>query len=268
MTNVTLPAVYRDSSHTAIVVARNDTRVTFIPLATLAVTALPLKAFDADWAVFAEYPVRRAAELYLGAGQYRPIPDQARELLTSIASDKALAYPTFESTQPTQGKSTMAKKPTSAPAKAPAAKKAAAATTPFEALEKAVTGGNTKPAAKTPAKAPAKAAVPAKAPAKAAVPAKAAAKAPAKTPAKAAAKTAEPKATGGARLKVEDNVKHKVIDTSRVKRGFLQEYVEAAQGMKVFTRESLEAKWGGRANDPKMGTYFPYCVGKGIFGAA
>jgi len=124
--------------------------------------------------------------------------------------------------------------------------------------------------ANTPAKALAKAvkAEPTKAPAKAPAPAKAAAPA-AKTAAPAkAAKPAAVEAAKPGRTRLPDNVKFKVIDTSRVKRGFLQEFVERAQGLKAFTREQIEETFGGRANDAKMGTYFPYCVSKGIFAQA
>ena len=264
------PAVYRDNSHTAIVVRVEDKEVTFIPMATLQVEVMRAAAFHAEWKPYTEYPVKRAAELYIGAAQYRPIPDKARKLLEGIVADKALDYATFQQPvkpqqQPQPKGSTMAK----TPAKTPAAAKPAAS--PFEALVKG------KPAAKpaaAPAKAPAKAAAPAKAPAKAAAPApaKAAAKTPAKAaaaPAKAPAKqAAKPNASPVGRTRVADDVKHKVGDTSSVKRGFLLEFVEKAQSMKVFTREQIEAHWGGRAADQKMGTYFPYCVAKGIFIAA
>jgi hypothetical protein len=248
-------AVYRDSSHSAIVVDRTEAHTYFIPLATLKVEKLSNKTFDADWAVYPEYPVRRAAEVYLGAGQYRTIPVQVREHLTRIVADPATVYPTFESTQ---GKSKMA-------SKAPAPRNGINSV--VESSKKPVKAAAAPVADKKPvaaAKPPVKAAAPAakSAPVKAAAPAKAAPVA-AKAPAKAAAvEGAKP-----GRTRLPDGVKYKVADTSRVKRGFLLEFVEKAQGMKVFTREQLEAAFATReADDTK--TYFPYAVGKGIFEAA
>lgn len=268
------PAVYRDNSHTAIVVRIEDKEVTFIPMATLNVEVMRAAAFHAEWKAYGEYPVKRAAELYIGAAQYRPIPDKARKLLEAIVADKALDYATFQQPVKPQpqpqpqpkGTTTMAKTPAPAAKKAaPAAAKTAAS--PFEALVKGTPAKAAAPAAK---KAPA---APAKAPAKAAAPAaKKATSAPA--PAKAAAKdtgrrTQEADRRQGStapvgRSKIDDNAKHKVGDTSSVKRGFLAEFVEKAQSMKTFTRATLEAHWGGRAADAKMGTYFPYCLAKGI----
>lgn len=268
MSKATAPAVYRDSSHSAILVDRTDTHAFFIPLATLKVEKVAVRAFDAEWVAYPEYPVRRAAEVYLGAGQYRTIPAQAREHLSKIVADPATAYPTFESTQ---GKSKMASK---APAprnginsvvdssSASASKKPAKATAaPVAAPAKSPLKAAPVKAAATPAKAPLKATP---APAKT-VPAKAAA--PAKTAVKAAAPVkAEPAAKPG-RTRLPDNVKYKVVDTARVKRGFLAEFVTKAQGLKVFTRAQVEAAFADRdAKDTN--TYFPYCVGKGIFGEA
>lgn len=252
---VTLPAVFFDNSHTAIVLARSATQVTLITLARLTVETMPVKEFDADWSTRTDYPVRRAAEMYLGAGKYRKIPVQVREHLNKIVADPATAYPTFDSLspQPTQKEPTMAKSPKAR-----------------NGID-SVTEATSKPAAKA---APAKAA-----PAKAA-PAKAAAKPEAKpavkaAPAKAAAKAApapakaEPKAPIAAskpgRSKIDEDLKFKIGDLSSVKRGFLAEFVEKAKELKVFSRRTIEAEFGGRENDAKMGTYFPYAVGKGIF---
>ncbi len=260
------PAVYRDNSHTAIVVSIDDKEVTFIPMATLSVEVMRASAFHADWKAYTEYPVKRAAELYIGAAQYRPIPPAARKLLEGIVADKALDYATFQQPvkpQPTKGTTTMAKAP--AKTAAPAAKKSANPASPFEALVKGTPAKAAAPAPAAKKAAPA----PAKAPAKAAAPAaKKAAAAP--TPAKAPAKTAaaKPASSPVGRTKIGDDVKHKVGDTSSVKRGFLAEFVEKAQSLKVFTRAQIESHWGGRAADAKMGTYFPYCVAKGIFVAA
>ena len=251
-------AVYRDSSHSAIVVDRTEAHTYFIPLATLKVEKLANKAFDAEWAAYPEYPVRRAAEVYLGAGQYRTIPAQLREHLTRIVADPATVYPTFESTQ---GKSKMAKAPTRNGINSvvdSSKKPVKAAAAPVAADKKPVAAA--KPPVKA-APAPAAKAVPPKA-----APARAAPAAVKTAPVKAAKPAAVEGAKPG-RTRLPDGVKYKVADTSRVKRGFLLEFVEKAQGMKVFTREQLEDAFAAReANDTK--TYFPYAVGKGIFAAA
>lgn len=228
--------VYRDNSRTCIVIDRAD-KVTFVSLAHLRVEVLAAKAFDARYKPYPEYPVRRAAELYLGCKAYRSIQPQAREHLSRIVADKATLYPTFDLLQ---GKPEMAKKPAR------------------NGLNTVVESATAKPAAKGAKGKPAPAAVKAKPVAeKPAAKGKPAAEKP-------AAKT---EAAKPARTKVEDTAKYKIGDTSSVKRGFLQEYVEKASGLKVFTREKLEALYGGRQADAKMGTYFPYCVGKGIFSA-
>lgn len=268
------PAVYRDSTHTAIVIDRTDVAVHFIPLATLRIEKLSAKAFDKEWTAYPEYPVRRAAEVYLGAGQYRAIPAQTCEHLNGIVANPATAYPTFESTQ---GNSKMATSPKASPAArnginsvVDSSKKPAA--TPLK-------GKPTPVAAKAvPAKAAPAKAVPAKAAPVAAKAAPAAAKgkpapAPAPAPAKVATKSpvkAAPAATDSAkpgRTRLPSDVAFKVVDTSRVKRGFLMEFVEKAQQLKKFTRDQIEAEFAHReANDTN--TYFPYCVGKGIFAHA
>lgn len=252
----TTPAVYRDQSHSAIVIDRSATHVSFIPLATLKVEKVALRAFDAEWVAYPEYPVRRAAEVFLGAGAYRTIQAQVREHLSRIVADPATVYPTFESTQ---GKLKMA-------SKAPAAR---------NGINSVVDSSSKKPAKATAAATP----VAAKPPVKAATPAKAtpvAAKtAPAKAPVKAApakaVKAAAPaqaaEAAKPGRTRLPDNVKYKVVDTSRVKRGFLAEFVAKAQSLKVFTRAQIESAFADReAKDTN--TYFPYAVGKGIFEAA
>lgn len=266
-------AVYMDGTHSAIVLERGATHVTFIPLSSLAVEKAALKAFDAVYVQYPDYPVRRAAEVYLRAGDYRPIPPQTREHLKRIVADPATAYTTFETTQPTEeGKTKMAStKPTATAKTAAAARNGMSSVT--EAVTKAPKG---KPAAKAAPATPAealKAAVKGKpAPAKTAPAAKAAPEPKGKPAAKAAAPVAakgKPAAAAeGAkpRNRIAEDVKYKVIDTSRVKRGFLAEFVAKAQSLKVFTREKLEAEFATRGGDTR--TYFPYAVGKGIFGLA
>lgn len=249
-----MPSVYHDQRRTCIVLSRTPSGVSYITLAALSLEKTTIKAFDAEWTEYPEYPVRRAAELYLGAAQYRKIPAQVSELLRGIVEDPSTLYPTFESSI---RKYIMAKTTKAAPAKTAKTAAAAPAKNPFAALAAAAQLKPATPAkAAKPTVAPAKAAKPTAAPAKAA-PAKAA------TPAKAAAAPAA--SDKPARTRVADNTKYKLANTDSVKRGFLLEYVEVARGLKTFTREALEQHWGGRAADAKMGTYFPYCVGKGIF---
>ena len=234
-----MPSVYHDQRRTCIVLSRTPSGVSYITLAALSLEKTTLKAFDAEWTEYPEYPVRRAAELYLGAAQYRKIPAQVSELLRGIVEDPSTLYPTFESSI---RKYIMAKTTKAAPAKTAKTAAAAPAKNPFAALAAAAQLKPAAPAKAAPAKAaPAKAAKPTAAPVKAA------------TPAKAAKAAAAPAASD------------KLANTDAVKRGFLREYVEVARGLKTCTREALEQHWGGRAADAKMGTYFPYCVGKGIF---
>ncbi len=246
-------SVYKDGSYTCICIDRTDKTVKFIPMASLDIETATPREFDAQWTMFPEYPVKRAAEKYLLSVQYRTIPAKAHEHLSSIAAEAA-EYATFESlnpvTKPTEGKSQMASKK-SAP----------------NGLDTVVSGAKPKAAGKPAAKPAAKAAAPAKTK-PAAPPAKTAA---AKPAAKAAAPAKTKPAVPAKAPKAADTAKYKLGDTSQVKRGFMAEYVEKAQALKTFTRDSLEAEFGGRQGSPeaqKMGTYFPYAVGKGIFVAA
>jgi hypothetical protein len=260
------PAVYRDSTHTAIVIGRTDTHFLYVPLASLKVEKISHKDFASEWVAYPEYPVRRAAEVYLRAGDYRQIPAQTREHLNRIVADPATEYQVFESSSTIiKGTATMAKspatrngmssvkealahkgKPVKATAPAVDAKpKGKPATTPAEALKKGT------PVVKTDGKPAAAAPVAAKGKPAPAVKGKPAAAAAGDKP---------------ARNRIPDDVKYKVVDTSRVKRGFLAEFVAKAQTLKVFTREKLEAEFSERGGDTR--TYFPYCVGKAIFDKA
>lgn len=243
------PAVFTDGSYTCICIARSAAAVKFISMSELDVETLSPKAFDALWAVKPEYPVKRAAERYLASVQYRTIPAKAYEHLSSIAASAA-DYATFESVNvKPKGTVIMAKK-------AP------------NGMDSIVNTAKTKPRAeaKPVAKAPAKTKPQAKA---AAAPKAPAVKAPAKTKPEA---VKAPKAAAAPKTpKAPDTTKYKIGDVTSVKRGFLAEFVEKAQALKQFTREAVEAACGEAVGTPehaKMRTYFPYCVGKGIFTAA
>jgi hypothetical protein len=275
------PAVYRDNTHTAIVIDRTDTHFLYVPLASLKIEKISHKDFASEWVAYPEYPVRRAAEVYLRAGDYRQIPAQTREHLNRIVADPATEYQVFESSSTIiKGTATMAKspatrngmssvkealapkgKPVKATAPAVDAKpKGKPATTPAEALKKGT------PVVKTDGK-PVTAATKGK-PAPASPVGKPAPAAPVGKPAPAVKVKPAAAAAGDkpARNRIPDDVKYKVVDTSRVKRGFLAEFVAKAQTLKVFTREKLEAEFSERGGDTR--TYFPYCVGKAIFDKA
>jgi len=106
-------------------------------------------------------------------------------------------------------------------------------------------------------KAAEKPAAPAKKGAKAAAPA---APTPAKKGAKASAAPAE-KTRGRPR---DDSSVYTVGNTESVKRGFLAEYVAAAQKLGNFTRDALVKKF---EDTERALRYFYYCTGKGIFAA-
>lgn len=69
------PAVYRrhGQSYTCITTKEDAKYVHFIPMATLQLERAERRDFYAEWGEYPEYPVRRAAELYLGSGEYREI---------------------------------------------------------------------------------------------------------------------------------------------------------------------------------------------------
>ena len=253
---IEVPGVYRDGTHTAIAVGRSATHTEFISMERMEVEKAPNGQFDAVWSAFESYPVRRAAEKYLGYAEYKQISSKTRGHLERIVANPATIYsaPTNQpeeepemATKPaakTADKQTV--KPTAkAPAKAekPAAKKPAAkAEKPTKAEKPAKTAPWNVPTAKTaaPAKAPAKQVAEPKATAKAAAP-KAAAKKPA------------------------GDVDHVVKDDSKVKRGFLRDYVDEAKKLGTFTRDKLVKKFVAKEEEERLVRYFAYCVGNGIF---
>lgn len=271
----------RGQSYTCIRVAVERKFTYYIPLDSLELKKADNREFHDEWEEFTEYPVRRAAELYLGATQYREMSPKAQEHLERIVADPATSYdparitPLKEEPQMTDIKKT-------APAKQPATSKVAAAKQPATSKVAPAKQAEAKPLAPA-KKAPAKAVSPMdfmvneakKAGAKSAAAAeaksaKAAAKAPAKAPAKQAAPVkAEPKAKGGAARKPDDR-KYTVGDDSHVKRGDSRLFVDSAKKLKKFTRAELVSAvvlQHGFEED-RMVRYFYYFVGKQVFVAA
>lgn len=216
----------RGSSHTCIRLSIGTKFTTFIPMDGLTVSKLDNKSFHLEWEDMPEYPVRRAAELYLGTCSYREMDAAAKGQLQRIMADPASAFdPNFSLNAPKED--TMA---TAAASKNPAAKKTAPP-----------------PAAKAAAAAPAKTAPAKKAAANGAVPAKTA---PAKKngmdtvvaqSAKAPAKTAAPTKKTGAPVatRAPNDEKLKVAAPDAPRRGVTAEFVAEAAKLKTFTRQQL-----------------------------
>lgn len=253
-------------SYTCIRLSIGETHTHFITLADLAVKKLPNREFHDQWSEYTDYPVQRAAAMYLGT-PHREIEPQARRHLEAIVRNSAPVddndgtQPTKENAMATAKKTAPATK-TAAPAKtAPAAKAAPAAKTP---------AAKAAPAAKTPAAkaAPAKTAAPAakSAPAKTAAPAKTpAAKTPAgkaapngiatvvsgaKPPAKQAAAAAKP-----AVARAPNDEKLKVAEPDTARRGVTAEFQEEAIALgkaskgQGFTRQQLIDKMVSKGHD-------------------
>lgn len=265
----------RGQSYTCIRVAVERKFTYYIPMDSLELKKADNREFHDEWEEFTEYPVRRAAELYLGATQYREMSPKAQEHLERIVADPATSYdpariiPLKEEPQMTDVKKT-------APAKQPATSKVAAAKQPATSKVAPAKQAEAKPLAPA-KKAPAKAASPMdfmvneakKAGAKSAAaaeakPAKAAAKAPAK---QAAPAKAEPKAKGGAARKPDDR-KYTVGDDSSIKRGISRDFVDTAKKLKKFTRADLVEAFKDKADEEHTVRYFYYFVGKQVFVAA
>lgn len=266
------PAVYRDGTHTALVIEIRDKAVTMITMASLKLEEMRRAEFDATFELFPDYPVKRAAEVYLGSGQYRQIDPETRTALEAIIGNKSMEYkpfvssvqPSKEATMPTT-KATPTSHPlrraSDAPLRAQAAKE--------ESVKPTTTK---KPAESKEAKAPAKttkaekpAATTAKVPAKAA--------APAAKKAAPAAKTAAPAGNpGGApRTRIAPDAKATLGDTGKAKAGkmlaFIEQCVAMAKKSKgVIARDKVEAAllpdWESGEADLK--TYFPYAVKNGL----
>ena len=69
------PAVYRrrGQSYSCITTKEDAKFVHFISMETLKLEKAERREFHEGWEEFSDYPVRRAAELYLGAGEFREI---------------------------------------------------------------------------------------------------------------------------------------------------------------------------------------------------
>ena len=265
----------RGQSYTCIRVAVGRKFTYYIPMDSLGLKKADNREFHDEWEEFPEYPVRRAAELYLGATQYREMSPKAQEHLERIVADPATPYdpariiPLKEEPQMTDVKKT-------APAKQPATSKVAAAKQPATSKVAAAKQAEAKPLAPA-KKAPAKAARSMyfmvnevmkagakRAAAAGAKPAKAAAKAPAK---QAAPAKAEPKAKGGTARKPDDR-KYTVGDDSSIKRGISRDFVDTAKKLKKFTRAGLVEAFKDKADEEHTVRYFYYFVGKQVFVAA
>lgn len=135
-------------SYTCIRVSEGAKFVHFIPMETLRLEKLDGREFYQVWEEFKEYPVRRAAELYLGAGDYREIGDKEREHLAAIVANPATIYdlapPTVKEDHIMATAKTAPAK--TAPAKAPAKTKAASG------IDTVVNGAKPPKAAAAPAK--------------------------------------------------------------------------------------------------------------------
>ena len=119
-----VPVVCRrlGQSYTCVRVSEGPKFVHFIPMDTLQLTKQVAEEFYQEWGEYTEYPVRRAAELYLGAGEYREIGIEERKHLEAIVADPATVYDLAPQPVPkSQEVYTMATAKT-APAKTPAAK--------------------------------------------------------------------------------------------------------------------------------------------------
>ena len=262
----------RGQSYTCIRVAVGRKFTYYIPMDSLGLKKADNREFHDEWEEFPEYPVRRAAELYLGATQYREMSPKAQEHLERIVADPATPYdpariiPLKEEPQMTDVKKT-------APAKQPATSKVAAAKQPATSKVAAAKQAEAKPLAPA-KKAPAKAARSMyfmvnevmkagakRAAAAGAKPAKAAAKAPAK---QAAPAKAEPKAKGGTARKPDDR-KYTVGDDSSIKRGISRDFVDTAKRLKKFTRADLVEAFKDKADEEHTVRYVYYFVGKQVF---
>jgi hypothetical protein len=225
------PTVYRDANmHTCIVVFLGTEVVEFIPLPLgeeeCDVVHMSRSVFLSAYTKMPDYPVKRAAQLYLHDAAKKTTSIEAREHLERIVANPAYSYDVSQFKPLPKERKTMTD---------------------------AITGAAddaTKAAKKAPAKKPAAKAAPAKKPAAKAI--KAAKAAPAKKSTKKAA--AEP-----------DTATYKIGDASSVKRGFVREFVDAAIEMKKFQRDDLVAKFKRKEEIERLMRYFYYCTGHGIF---
>lgn len=231
-------AVFRakGSSHTCIRVSEGSKFVHFVPMESLKLERMEAREFYNEWEEFTTYPVRRAAQLYLGATQYREMDDKAREHLESIVADPATVFDARIFPQPKE--ETIMNAPAKQPATSKLASKASAAP------------AKTKVAGKADTKAPAKKAAPKAAPNGIDTVTKQAGKAPAKQAAP--AKTAAPaKAAPVPRTSPNADQKLTVAEPDKARRGVTQEFVNEAIKLKTFTRQQLLDKMVAKGHDTK-----------------
>lgn len=74
--------------------SRDRGRTCYIPMDPLevGVKSLPTKEFQAEYEVMPEYPVKRAAELYLYTETFKTFSSEARQHLERIVADPAYSY--------------------------------------------------------------------------------------------------------------------------------------------------------------------------------
>ena len=144
------PAVYRrrGQSYSCITTKEDAKFVYFIPMETLKLEKAERREFHEGWEEFSDYPVRRAAELYLGAGEFReigpkelahleairdgspsynldePQPKPKEPQMATVAKKQPAASKTAAAEKPVKGAGKAAAAPAKQPAKQPAAPKA------------------------------------------------------------------------------------------------------------------------------------------------
>lgn len=153
----------RGTSYTCIRLSIGERFTHFITMEKLTLEKQDNRTFHEEWAEFNDYPVRRAAEIYL-ADQHRTIESQARTHLESIVKDPKTVYNLESQPKPVTTKEdpmATAKKTATAPATKTAKNQPPANAKP--AAKGAAAPAAKTPAAKTPAKtAPAAKSAPAK----------------------------------------------------------------------------------------------------------
>lgn len=212
-------SVFRDGSHSCICVAVERKFTYFIPMeaAQVRVAQMEHRAFAEDYKPYPEYPVRRAAEIYLNSPDKEMTP-KAKEHLDAIMADPAYAYDRSQFSQLNVLKEKqMARKQT-----------AADVATEIDA----------KPKSRKEAVAEADKVIASQAPhhikaGKPAAAGKVVAKKPAGKTAKAKAEKAEPAARKPA---ANMTARLKVGDASKVKGGFMAEFVARAEALQKASR--------------------------------
>ncbi len=235
-------AVFRDGSHSAIRVGVERKYTYYIPMeaSVVRVTSMEHREFAEAYKPYTNYPVRRAAEIFLAAPD-KEVSPKAREHLEAILADPSYAYDGSQFSQlqllQPKEKPMPAKKSAAAVAESVANKPQAKG----RGASKAEKAAAVDEAVKTEAAAGPRIG---KAPKQQAEQAQPAAKktAPAK---KAKAEDAEASKPKGRAPALPEGTRLKVGNTESVKRGFMLEFVEAAKKLekesrgKGFTAEKI-----------------------------